>query len=55
MTRYVCTKLEPWDEAKHGAYAVHPDAVDDGESHDGTVDYYKCPHCGKRFGVELPE
>lgn len=55
--RFVCTKSTPWDKSK-SAVARHPDAVSDGttEHDDGSeTDYYKCPHCGLRFGVEVPQ
>jgi hypothetical protein len=51
---HVCTAADPWniDKSKR---AQHPDAKDDGECSEGCCDYYKCPHCGLRFRVELPQ
>jgi hypothetical protein len=50
--RHVCTKEDPWDESK--GRATHPDATieDDGDVY---VDTYDCPHCRKRFKVEVAE
>lgn len=54
-----CTKENPWDRSdKSGARVQHPDAVE-GEQRDGwpsgdTVDY-RCPNCGLKFTVELPQ
>lgn len=52
--RYICTAAAPWTEAI-GGRAAHPDAVDDGECSDGCCDFFRCPHCGVRFRVELPQ
>lgn len=52
--RYVCTKEAPW-RPEFGKFAIHPDAIDDGESLDGDCDCYYCPNCGLRFEVELPQ
>ena len=54
MSRYVCTKEAPWTPDK-GEPVQHPDAVDDGECSSGCCDYYRCPNCGLRFRVELPQ
>lgn len=54
---YVCTAAEPWTPEK-GKRAIHPDAKDVGETDYGAGEYcvaYKCPNCGKRFEVELPQ
>lgn len=57
--RHICTAEDPWDESKSKT-AEHPDAEDDGGDYGGLSgggDYekYKCPHCGLRFKVELPD
>jgi hypothetical protein len=52
--RHVCTKADPWTPQK-SERAHHPDAVDDGECSDGCCDFYKCPHCGLRFKVEVAQ
>lgn len=49
--RPICTKEEPY---KHDdILTVHPDAkcTLSGD----YADWYKCPHCGLEFRVELPE
>lgn len=55
--RYVCVRDDPWSPAK-GVPAVHPDARElrqyDNHPCGDLVDY-ECPHCGKRFTVELPQ
>ena len=51
---YVCTKESPWSPEKDTP-CQHPDAVDDGECSEGCCDYYKCPNCGLRFRVEVPQ
>lgn len=36
----------------------HPDAIEidtDYESMYGSYERYECPHCGKKFWVELPD
>lgn len=50
--RYVCTADAPWTHDK-GTPVQHPDAKDDGECADSCCDFYKCPHCGLRFRVEV--
>ena len=52
-----CTKESPMPKDDNGRW-IHPDAVEistDYESAYGSYDEYKCPHCGKRFWVELPD
>lgn len=56
-TRHVCTADDPWDPTKSDR-AEHPDAVivgTDDQSMYGSYEEYKCPHCNKRFWVELPD
>lgn len=53
MDRFICTKENPWTEDK--GRAQHPDAVSAGECSDSCCDYYRCPHCGLRFTVEVPQ
>ena len=50
-----CTKDAPSTRA-----SFHPDAVDVGEEYNGLAgggdyDIKRCPHCGKRIYVELPD
>lgn len=57
--REVCTKEAPMPKGD-GRRWQHPDAVDVGEEYNGLsgggdYDIYKCPHCGLRFYVELPD
>ena len=56
--RFICTKENPWSHEK-GLRATHPDAVEDGDQRDGwpsgDMQDYKCPNCGLRFTVELPQ
>lgn len=55
--QFVCTAADPWTPEK-ARRAIHPDAIK-GEDRDfGGGEYcesYRCPHCGKRFYVELPQ
>lgn len=51
----ICTKAEPNREANR-----HPDAkyvVDEYGSlaSGGSYEIYKCPNCGRRFYVQLPD
>jgi hypothetical protein len=52
---HLCTADDPWKEGL--GKAIHPDAkllyTDDAHSLD-TAERYQCPHCDKRFWVELP-
>lgn len=55
--RHICTKDDPWTPEK-SRRAEHPDAEYVSEHDYGSGEYcvtYKCPHCGKRFEVELPQ
>lgn len=57
---FVCTAADPWDAAKvpKGVRVSHPDADSKGDTDYGRGEYcasYKCPHCGKRFEVELAQ
>jgi hypothetical protein len=56
---FVCTKGDPWDGTKDlGLRVEHPDAESVGDRDYGGGEYcasYRCPHCGKRFEVELPQ
>ena len=54
LERFVCTKENPWSKDK-SQFAHHPDAIDVGECLDGCCDYYRCPHCGERFRVEVAQ
>ncbi len=53
----ICTKDSPMPKGAKGTW-VHPDAEmvdEDSGSMYGTYEKYKCPHCGMRFWVELPD
>lgn len=52
VRRFVCTAESPWSRSVTGQ-TTHPDALDDGECSDQCCDYYRCPHCGLRFRVEV--
>lgn len=52
--RHVCTKSDPWDKTK-SERATHPDAVELETDWYSDYEKYKCPHCGLRFKVELPQ
>jgi len=55
--RHTCTRENPWQPDM--GRAVHPDVVEVGDQEDGypggDIQAYKCPHCGLRFKVELPQ
>lgn len=52
--RLICSSEKPLPkELQSGHRAMHPEAVDDGDS--AHYDYYRCPACGIRFSVEVPE
>ena len=54
---HTCTAENPWTPEK-SKRAIHPDAKLVGERDYGGGEYceqYKCPHCGERFEVELPQ
>lgn len=56
---HICTAADPYDEVKHrGLRGRHPDAKflssSDGYP-GGDLDHYRCPHCGKRFTVEVAQ
>lgn len=55
--RHTCTKEDPWTPEK-GELASHPDATYLGDKDYGggeCCERYECPHCGKRFEIELPQ
>lgn len=62
-TENICSKERPYSGALHKEVTgrwIHKDAVIVGEEYNGLSgggDYetYKCPHCGVRFRVELPD
>jgi len=59
MDYQTCTAESPVSKDASGRWA-HPDAscVDEeynGLSGGGDYETYECPHCGKRFRVELPD
>lgn len=59
MDRQSCTKESPMPQGSPGFWQ-HPDAHSVGEEYNGLSgggDYesYKCPNCGIRFRVELPD
>lgn len=51
---HICTRDDPWTPEK-SKKAQHPDAkcVFDG-GWEQEYERYECPHCGKRFNVEIP-
>ena len=51
--RYVCTADAPWTP-NLSKRVVHPDAVST-DSDDPYWDHYRCPNCGLKFSVEVPE
>jgi hypothetical protein len=55
--RQTCTKEAPMPEVHSGRWE-HPDAeeieVDYGSMY-GSYERYRCPHCGLKFWVELPD
>lgn len=58
--RTICTKENPYKEGDKGRWE-HPDAVEIAEDYgrgggvaDGDFIQYECPHCKKKFWVELP-
>jgi hypothetical protein len=51
--RSVCTSAAPMPTGDTGRWQ-HPDAVSTPSGSD-YFDWYKCPHCGLEFAVELPE
>ena len=56
MSRYVCTKENPWAPEK--GKASHPDAIEidcqDGWP-GGDIAIYKCPNCGLEFECEIAQ
>jgi hypothetical protein len=59
MSYQTCTKEAPMPPNAPGRWA-HPDAdlvleEYNGLSGGGDYEKYECPHCGKRFWVELPD
>jgi hypothetical protein len=55
--RHVCAKENPWNDGMD-VKAVHPDAEfvssEDGYP-GGDISWYKCPHCGLTFDVEMAQ
>jgi hypothetical protein len=58
--RKTCTKEMPMPKGDTGRW-IHPDAIYESDDYgkgggvsDGDYEVYNCPHCGKRFKVELP-
>lgn len=54
---HTCTAADPWTPEK-SQRAIHPDAICVGDRDYGGGCYcerYECPHCGKRFEVELAQ
>jgi hypothetical protein len=51
MSRHICTPEAPYRERLHGPAAEHPDAVYQGERHDGgnVMALLRCPHCYTRI------
>lgn len=55
-----CTKENPWSDARDDGkdrVVMHDDAKMVGEPYDigaGPVAYFRCPHCGEYFAMELP-
>lgn len=59
MSNFLCTATNPWTPGVEGGGRVeHPDAKYLGDRDFGDGEYcehYECPHCGKRFYVELAQ
>lgn len=61
LREFVCTKEDPWEKDKVGDLrTIHPDAISKGDEYGslgkgGSYERFECPHCGKRFNVELPD
>lgn len=60
MERQICTAENPYAIEKGGKWQ-HPDAIEIDEDYgkgggvaDGDFVQYECPHCKKKFWVELP-
>lgn len=51
MSRYICTKTDPWTPEK-GPTATHPDAREVGDGDE--VARYFCPNCEISWKQELP-
>lgn len=57
--RKICTKERPMPMGEKETRWVHPDAIE-GEQDDyglawGSYANYRCPNCGLRFKVQLPD
>ena len=56
-SEFECTKKTPWMPGIKEPVR-HPDAklIDSIDGYPGgDIDIYKCPNCGKRFEVEIPQ
>lgn len=60
-TLFTCTKEHPWSREidTSDMQVCHPDAHEVGEQEDGwpagDIVTYKCPNCGHRWKMELPQ
>ena len=57
MSRFICTKENPWIKGK--GPVAHPDAVYKHDVYDQTANHddymvYRCPNCDLTFNVTIP-